>query len=148
MKRIILSALLLLCGSSIVVASNGGPVRNEEDLAKAVKVLRERYAPFLRSLPEPVSVRSRRSLDSDDWRSCYELGEETYEAVPLGSMPPVMKEWFASDFDDSGWERATVPEWRFKTSRPKTKPKPRMKRARLYGCVLWYRTWGVQFVGF
>jgi beta-galactosidase/beta-glucuronidase len=140
MKRIILSALLLPGGFLVACASYGGPVRNEEDLAEAVTRLREKYAPFLRSLPEPMSVRSRRSLDSGDWRSCYELGREGYEVVPLGSKPLKMPEWSASDFDDSGWERTTVPEWRFKTSRPKTKPRPRMKRARLYGCVLWYRT--------
>jgi len=59
--------------------------------------------------------------------------------VELGEKPPKMQAWFAPDFDDSSWDRTTVPEWRFKTSRPKTKPRPKRK-PKLYGCVLWYRT--------
>jgi len=138
MNKVCLSILLVLSGAFVLGASGGEPVRNEEDLAKTMNELRGKYGSFLRSLPERLTVRCRRSLDSDDWRSFYELGKDKYEVVPLGEKPPKMQDWFAPDFDDSGWDRTTVPEWRFKTSRPKTKPRPRGK-PKLYGCVLWYR---------
>ena len=51
MKRIILSALLLLGGSLVADASNSGPVRNEEDLANAMNELRENYPEHWGALP-------------------------------------------------------------------------------------------------
>ena len=138
MNRIPLSILLVLNGAFVLSAFGDGPVRNEKDLAKTMNELREKYRPFLQSLPEPLTVRSRRALDSDDWRSFYEMGRDKYEVVELGEKPPATQEWFAPDFDDSGWDRTTVPEWRFKTSRPRSKPNRKTKV--MYGCVLWYRT--------
>jgi len=136
MKCHMLPAIMLLAVSLAADASDDGPVRNEEDLAEAMGQLRKKYEPFLQSIPDRVNVRTRRDLCSETWCACYEMGEGPYQVGDPGTEPPPMKEWYGADLDDSAWEQVTVPEWRFKTS----KPRGRRGKAVPYGCVLWYRT--------
>jgi len=136
MRYSIFSALILAAFCLPADPSDGGPIRNEEDLAKAMEQLREKYRPSLQSIPGKVEVRTRRDLCSETWRARYEMGEGAYEVGQAGADPPPMKQWYGTGLDDSNWDSVTVPEWRFKTGRPggrKRKPVP-------YGCVLWYRT--------
>jgi len=136
MRYSIFSALILAAFCLPADPSDNGPIRNEGDLARAMEQLREKYRPFLQSIPGKVEVRTRRDLCSEAWRARYEMGEGAYEVGQASADPPPMKQWYGTGLDDSNWDPVTVPEWRFKTSRPggrKRKPAP-------YGCVLWYRT--------
>jgi len=117
MRYSIFSALILAAFCLPADPSDGGPIRNEEDLAKAMEQLREKYRPSLQSIPGKVEVRTRRDLCSETWRARYEMGEGAYEVGQAGADPPPMKQWYGTGLDDSNWDSVTVPEWRFKTGR-------------------------------
>jgi beta-mannosidase len=51
-------------------------------------------------------------------------------AKATSSNRPEPPAWFREDFDDSDWERVTVPEWRYAAEAPKQP----------VSCILWYRT--------
>ncbi len=140
MRHFILSGMIFVAASlpaSLASDASGNePIRNEKDLAKAMGQLRKKYEPFLQSIPEKVDVRARRDLCSQTWRARYEMGEGPYAAGSPGTEPPPMKKWYGADLDDSEWDRVTMPEWRFKTSKPGGKKGKTVP----YGCVLWYRT--------
>ena len=102
------------------------PPRNLEETKSRVAELRASYAPYLRSLPEKLDVRARQDLGGQ-WRSKFEVANSEDGKRP---EPP---DWFCEDYDDSGWEPTTVPEWRWS---------PIKKGGRWYpaSCILWYRT--------
>jgi len=102
------------------------PPRNLEETKSRVAELRASYAPYLRSLPEKLDVRARQDLGGQ-WRSKFEV---THSEDGKRPEPP---EWFRENYDDSGWEPTTVPEWRWS---------PIKKGNRWYpaSCILWYRT--------
>jgi len=97
--------------------------RNDAEVAQRVEQLRQKYAPYLRSLPEPLTIRSRTPIDST-WVSKYEV-EDTEDPV----RPPA-PQWFGKKYDDSQWEATTVPEWRYR----------RASSRKPVSCILWYRT--------
>ena len=102
------------------------PPRTADETQARVAELRERFAPYLRSLPRPLETRQRRELGGA-WRSKFEVrNAETSER-------PAPPEWYREDLDDSAWEKATVPEWCWL---------PIQKGKRWYpaSCILWYRT--------
>lgn len=102
------------------------PPRSVAELRACIGTLRERYAPYLRSLPEKVAARPRQELRGP-WRSRFEMSESTD-----GRRPPA-PDWFGPSVDESGWEPARVPEWRWL---------PIKKDGRWYpaSCILWYRS--------
>jgi len=82
---------------------------DQAGLSNRVAELRDRYEPFLRSLPPPLPSSGRTPLPKD-WRFTYEAKESPkVEGIP--EPPP----WHAIGFDDSQWEKTTVPEWRYRT---------------------------------
>ena len=79
------------------------------ELDTRIAELRNRYEPYLRSLPQPLPPRQRTSLPAE-WSFTYEAKQSPkIEGVP---PPPA---WYAAAFDDSTWETTTVPEWRYRT---------------------------------
>lgn len=83
---------------------------NERELARRVEQLRAAYAPFLRSLPEPLPAPDRVSLNGP-WRFTFEVKDPPRKTNAIPPAPP----WYTVDFDDSAWETTTVPEWRYRT---------------------------------
>lgn len=105
-----------------LTAGTGSP-RNHAELRDRVKELRIQYAPYLRSLPEPLTLRSRSIIDAA-WLSQYEVeraGDSNRSAAPA---------WFREDFDDTTWVKTQVPEWRYRASSHRNPE----------SCILWYRT--------
>ena len=103
-------------------ASDGLPVstpRTEAQLERRMAELREQYAPYLRSLPKRMKVRSEAVIEGP-WRSRYEA-----ENVRKDARQAQAPDWFGEAFDDSAWAETTVPEWRY---------------GKASGCILWYRT--------
>jgi beta-mannosidase len=98
-----------------------------EEVTAAVKRLREVYAPYLRSLPRPLEVRTRAAV-GNEWRFKFELAQ-----AKEGTEKPEPPEWFREDFDDSSWDKVTVPEWRYIAKKPQ-------KNRRSISCISWYRT--------
>ncbi len=88
-----------------VVSLSPAP-RTDEEVKTRVEQLREHYRPYLRSLPKTLSARSRMELPGT-WRSKFELAK-----AATGVRPPA-PDWWRMDFDDSAWERVTVPQWRY-----------------------------------
>ncbi len=85
--------------------------------------LRKQFEPYLRSLPKRLGVRVQTPIDAG-WRSKFEIANAAADAIP---EPP---EWFREDLDDSGWEKTTVPEWRYQAGGDR----------QAVSCILWYRT--------
>jgi len=112
-----------LSGQPPPLALPGLPPTSAQELRDRVEQLRARCAPYLRSLPEAFNVRDRMVL-ANPWRAKFELEKAASSSRP---EPPA---WFREDFDDSDWERVTVPEWRYAAEGPK----------RPVSCILWYRT--------
>ena len=103
-------------------ASDGLPAstpRTGAQLERRMAELREQYAPYLRSLPKRMKVRSETMIEGP-WRSRYEA-----ENVRRDAKQAQAPDWFDEAFDDSAWAETTVPEWRYGKAR---------------GCILWYRT--------
>ena len=97
--------------------------RRYQKLQSRLAELRKQFEPYLRSLPKPLDVRSQTPISSE-WRSKFEVAKATEGVRP---EPP---EWFREDFADSGWEKTTVPEWRYEGEAYRTP----------ISCILWYRT--------
>ncbi len=95
---------------------------NPEDVKARVAELRREYEPYLRSLPGALAVRRKTPLRGQ-WRTKFEIRQAKDNTRP---EPPA---WFRADFDDSGWEQTTVPEWRYAG-----------KNRVPVSCILWYRT--------
>jgi len=127
--RLLLAALtLLLVGAAF--AESAAPTTPAE-LAARLKQLKQYYAPYLRSLPKPLQVRKSTDL-SGVWRWKFEK-----EQFPGGARPPA-PDWYRVDFDDSAWEKTTVPEWRYDAPAPYgTTPNP---QTRPENRIAWYRT--------
>ncbi len=83
---------------------------NEAELKDRLEELHEEYSPYLRSLPEKVEVRKKTSLDGD-WKFTFEVKDPPRNTI----APPPTPKWYTANFDDSKWERTTVPEWRYRT---------------------------------
>ena len=94
-----------------------------EELEARVEQLRAHYRPYLRTLPTALDVRDRVDLPGT-WRSKFEL------ARAANSVRPSPPDWWRVDFDDSAWEKTTVPEWRYGLEKEKM----------AVSCILWYRT--------
>ena len=101
---------------------------NEAELEERLESLHKRYAPYLRSLPEPLAVRSREYLDSNKWFSQYELETADYSDIRV----PDPKPWFDKEYDDGDWKKTTVPEWQYKGDTKSSRT--------AVSCILWYRT--------
>ncbi len=98
-----------------------------EEVAATVKRLREACAPYLRSLPRPLEVRTRTTV-GNEWRFKFEIAQ-----AKEGAEKPEPPEWFREDFDDSSWDKVTVPEWRYIAKKPQS-------QRRSISCISWYRT--------
>ena len=96
-----------------------------EEVRARVAQLREHYATYLRSLPKVPDVRPRVDL-SGTWRSKFEV------ARAVSNVRPPAPDWWRVDLDESDWEQATVPQWRYGMENPKEKVS--------LSCILWYRT--------
>jgi beta-mannosidase len=97
--------------------------RTSEEVAARVAALADQYAWSLRSLPEPLRVRATRTLEGP-WQAKFEVRRASSGRRP---DPP---DWFHDAVDPSGWEAATVPEWRYEAVGPREP----------LSCILWYRT--------
>ena len=84
------------------------------ELEARLAELRRQYEPFLRSLPPPPGQdhppKPARTALPRGWRFTYEATK-----TPPREGIPAAPDWHAADFDDSAWERTTVPEWRYRT---------------------------------
>jgi beta-mannosidase len=109
-------------GASAVHPATAPPTSPVEVQARLAQ-LRARFAPYLRSLPKALGVRDRVPLNGE-WRSTFEV-----ERAKSGNRPEPPA-WFRPDFDDTSWEKTTVPEWRYAADGYR---KPA-------SCILWYRT--------
>ena len=98
---------------------------NPQEVKSRVAELRREYAPYLRSLPKPLTMRAQTPL-APQWRMKCEVAESRDGIRP---EPPA---WFAADFDESTWESVTVPEWRYAGEKGKSRVP--------VSCILWYRT--------
>ncbi|OHB78939.1 MAG: hypothetical protein A2W31_09820 [Planctomycetes bacterium RBG_16_64_10] len=103
-------AIWTLCG---LLALNS-PVRgtaptNQAELDARIGELRQQYASYLRSLPEPLPARERWVLPTE-WKFVY----EAKESPKVEGIPPAPA-WQGVGFDDAKWETTTVPEWRYRT---------------------------------
>lgn len=99
------------------------PPRNREEVQSRMAVLRQTYAPYLRSLPKKQQTRSKDPI-GPIWRTKFEVEEAKRDARP---DPPA---WHGQDFDDSDWEQVELPEWRYTQS----------KYREAKSCIVWYRT--------
>jgi len=102
------------------------PPRTIEETKTRVAELKTRYAAFLRSLPPKLSPRRYREL-AGSWRSKFEVTDS------VDGRRPDAPDWFREDFDDSAWEKTSVPEWRWS-------PIKRENRWYPASCILGYRT--------
>jgi len=101
--------------AAVLIATSAGAAQprftapnDEKELGQRMEALRAEYAPYLRSLPAPVDPRLRTDL-SGAWRFAYEVMD-----APAGAEVPAAPPWFSSSHDDSDWETATVPQWRYR----------------------------------
>lgn len=94
---------IVVCFSANSQPSFQAPA-NEESLAIVLDSLREHYRPFMRSLPEPLSARTRYQI-SGNWYKRYEL-ERALE-------PQVNRPEWEKNFRKGLWEVTTVPEWQY-----------------------------------
>jgi hypothetical protein len=108
---------------AVASAVPGVPPTTPEAVKQKVQQLRAQYAPYLRSLPEPLAVRRRTTVEGP-WRAKFEI-----EKAASGDRPEPPG-WFREDYDDSGWEADTVPEWRYAAE----------SYRQPVSCILWYRT--------
>jgi len=99
------------------------------EVGQRVEELRQQYAPYLRSLPPKVDLRSRQRLSDDDWFSRFELKRVSDKLARTMAPRPDSPGWEKEDLDVSSWERTTVPEWRYD---PLGIKQPA-------SCILWYR---------
>jgi len=67
MRCFIFSALILAAFCLLADASDNGPIRNEEDLAKAMEQLRAKYKPF-----QPGTLGACRTRQTDKCASCHQ----------------------------------------------------------------------------
>jgi beta-mannosidase len=113
---------------------------NEAELQQNLSAIRQTYAPFLRSLPQPLPARERTALPTE----C----KFTFEAKEPPKEPgiPIAPAWHGIGFDDSQWEKTTVPEWRYRTNEgDETALQPeKLDAFRKIGTpantICWYRT--------
>ena len=120
--------LICVYGLSWQTASAGSGAlppapRGERELQACLKQLRGKYAPFLRSLPPALAVRTR-TVISGPWRSRYEL--ELAKDGPRPEPP----QWQSKELDEADWQATSVPEWRYRAE----------KKRWPASCALWYRT--------
>ena len=109
MKILISISALYLIAFTLNAAQFIAP-NDEQELKKRMDELRTEYAPYLRSLPEKMDLRKKTSLNGD-WKFVFEVKDPPKKDTP----PPPAPDWFGADFNDSGWETTTVPEWRYRT---------------------------------
>lgn len=100
---------ILITGSLHAAAPRFAAPANPQELDARLAELREQFAPYLRSLPEKLPGRPRTALPAE-WKFAYEA-----KATPKTEGIPPAPEWHGVNFDDSGWEETTVPEWRYRT---------------------------------
>ena len=101
--------------------------------------LARQYQPYLRSLPAPLDDRPRTPLPRE-WKFAFEA-KRTPKPEGIPAAPP----WFGPDFDDSKWEPATVPEWRYRTAQSDTAVAPDQvavftAKTSTADTICWYRT--------
>lgn len=101
--------ILMLNGPSAWSASPFTAPTNQQELDARVAELGRQFAPYLRSLPQPLPARQRMALPKE-WKFTYEA-----KASPKSEGIPPAPAWHAVGFDDSKWETTTVPEWRYRT---------------------------------
>ena len=82
---------------------------NEGELQQRVSEIGKAYAPYLRSLPQPLPAQERIALPTV-WKFTYEAKKSPKQE----GIPPAPA-WHGVAFDDSKWETTTVPEWRYRT---------------------------------
>jgi hypothetical protein len=127
MARLVILLLALLAVAAVAGADT---LVSPASLPARLRELRKQYAPFLRSLPRPLTIRRHTEL-SGPWRWKFEAAD-----LPPGPRPPA-PDWYRVDLDDSAWEPTTVPEWRYDTPEPATTtPASHRPESR----IAWYRT--------
>jgi beta-mannosidase len=123
---------LIFCGLVIPKADAqqfGYSVNNQTELDKAMKLLREKYAPFLVSMNTPVEVR-KKHLINEGWVSKYEIENATDTLVPKTPL------WYMPETDIREWKKVSIPEWRYSTPNPEAGTHHRNPGNR----IVWYRT--------
>lgn len=112
-----------------------GAFDSYETMRSELAKVRRAYQPFLRSLPASLDIRKRMPV-AGKWRFAYEVEpfELNINEYIKGRDIPQPRNWYAKDYDDSLWEKVTVPEWRYQ----------RQKVAGWHGkaptSIRWYRT--------
>jgi beta-galactosidase/beta-glucuronidase len=96
---------------------------NSLELADRIARLRQQYAPYLKSLPEPLPPSQRQDLSGDDWYCRDEIAD-----ADLGEALDA-KDWHRPEAGRVGWSRITVPQWRYNVK------ETRFSRS----VVVWYR---------
>jgi hypothetical protein len=88
-------------------------LQNSQGVEARMAALRRQYAPFLESRPPSASLRQRQDLCGDDWWSRLEVKRVSDKLVKAPAPRPSSPGWEQADLDPAGWERTTVPEWRY-----------------------------------
>ncbi len=106
-------------------------IETYNDVLRELKKLRKVYSPYLRSLPK--EIRSSKQIPIDKgWKFTFEWVEEKEwekKSVPQIEAPS----WDKESFDDSAWDKTTVPEWRVVDDR-------KDGIAQFSSFIAWYRT--------
>lgn len=105
-RHILCSGLLLLTHPAGVASSSDTPL-NARELTHRVAALRERSAPWLRSLPVPAPAPPRLSLTGTGWLRKTEFFAKD------GPVPESAPAWHAPDLNEADWEPCTIPEWNY-----------------------------------
>lgn len=112
---------------------------NQQQLDARVEQLQKQYAPYLRSLPKPLPPPKRTALPSE-WKFTF----EAKDSPKTEGLPPAPA-WFGTDFDDSRWDKTTVPEWRYRMRQGDTAIDPKdvavcATKGTSADTICWYRT--------
>ncbi len=102
---------------------------NTKELEARVAGLRRQYAPFLESRPAAANLRQRQDLCGDDWLTKFEIKRVSDKPALSLAARPESPGWEKADLDPRGWERTSVPEWRYDI----------LARTQPASCILWYR---------
>ncbi|MHC4994277.1 MAG: glycosyl hydrolase 2 galactose-binding domain-containing protein [Planctomycetota bacterium] len=92
-------------------------------MANRLTELRAHYAPYLQSLPQPLTPTPRVNLSGNDWLSRFEA-----KNAPDGIQQNASN-WHEPNIPTNAWKRTTVPEWRYRPT----------KRNTGASVTLWYR---------
>ncbi len=111
----------------------------QQELDAKITILKRHYEPYLQSLPKPLEKRDRTALPKE-WMFTF----EARKSPKTEGIPPAPA-WHTVDFDDTKWEKTTVPEWRYRVREgdsaisPKSLEKWKNSETSA-DTICWYRT--------